>query len=78
MMTRICDGCKRPIEQEDNEYLELQIRILSTTKGDGQDAIEHSYGDFCDTCLSSGVALSILLKNVGWKLEVKVITNDIL
>lgn len=68
-MARTCDGCTRLIEQQDDEYLELQVRVLDATESAEQDEKAQRYGDFCDACIGNGTALSWLLKEVNWNLD---------
>ena len=70
-MARICDSCKQLIVQKDDEYLEIQVRVLNATEGDSQDSKQQSYGDFCDDCIVSGDALATLLRMADWTLEPK-------
>lgn len=68
-MARTCDACKRLIEQKDDEFLELQLRVLAADGGDTQDPKAQAYGDFCDACIRGGKALETLLAQVEWKFE---------
>jgi len=68
MMARICESCNKLIEQKDDEYLEVTLRILDSTEGAGEDAKGQAYGDFCDACVSDGSAVRILVKRIDWNL----------
>lgn len=68
MIARHCDRCEKAIVQANGECIELTLRVLDTTKDDGQDAIEQFYADFCDDCIHDGSALALALNEIGWTL----------
>jgi hypothetical protein len=68
MMARICDACRCVIDQANDEYLELQVRVLDTTEDTNQDQRAQAHGDYCDTCVHDGSALKQLLAEVDWTL----------
>jgi Fe-S cluster biogenesis protein NfuA len=71
MMARICDVCQKVIEQKNDEYIQLEVRVLNVTKSDDQDEEASIYMDACDGCIASGAAVTQALKGVNWTLEPK-------
>lgn len=67
-MARTCDSCNNLINQKDDEYLELSVRVLLTNEDTNQDSKVQSYRDFCDKCIKDGKALKKLLEDVNWML----------
>lgn len=72
MMARVCEACKRVIAQEHNQFIELQVRVLDTTKAEEQDEYASCYADVCDMCLSDGTALAFVLKAVDWTRRIRI------
>ena len=69
MTARICDGCNQVIDQKNDEYLEIAVRVLDAAQDHTQDGKEQAYADFCDRCIANGVALKYLLKAVDWTIS---------
>lgn len=65
---RQCDGCQKPINQENNEFLEVIMRVLDVKEGIDQDDDGQTHGDFCDVCIGDGTAIRTLLKDLEWTL----------
>lgn len=68
-MARICDACERLIEQKNDEYLELHVRVLDSTEDSDQDSKSDCYADFCDGCIANGAAITYVLTRLDWTLE---------
>lgn len=61
---RRCKACEKPIEQD--LYLEVILRVLKSDGSEGQDAVEQSYGDYCDECVASAAAVEDLLSDLDY------------
>jgi hypothetical protein len=70
-VARMCDGCRRLIEQDKGEAINLHLSVIDCEEDADQDGKTQATGDFCDTCLANGTALRKLLATVEWTLAPK-------
>jgi hypothetical protein len=64
-LTRKCESCKQPITKR--LYLDVHISVYKTDGPETQDAVEQTYGDYCDPCVISGAAVTDLLSSLEYK-----------
>jgi hypothetical protein len=54
-----CDSCGQVIQQE--QFLELAVRVLKIDEDADQDAVEEHHADYCNDCVNNGAAVGDLL-----------------
>jgi hypothetical protein len=59
-LTRKCAACGEMVRRA--QYIELIVRVLTTSGSEDQNPIEQAYDDYCDGCVLDGSAVADLLR----------------